>query len=326
MAEDAIELDLDSSPGSETLDAAVEAKAEAAPAESSPAKDELTEREQLLQVVKDVGVKAPEAAASSADKGAEAGSTAEKPAKEVDNEAFTDVPFHKHPRFREVLRQRDTYRTDAERYQNVETFLQTNGLSGDEAADGLRIMGLMKTDPVKAWQEIKPTIQNLLIAAGEVLPDDLRSMVAQGQMTQEAAQEMARTRARADSVERRSTWERQSAEQRYYAQTAQAITSTVTDWQADRERADPNFQAKLPRIQREIAYLQMQEGKPATPQGAIGQLKRAYEAVNAEFIPPAAAQRQAKPAIKPVVGGRVAGNVQAEPKSVLDIVRMHSKG
>lgn len=108
---------------------------------------------------------APAAAAPSAE-GEEAGEAAgdPAPAKAADDENFSDVPFNQHPRFKQLVRQRNEFRVDAERYNNVQTYIDQQGLSAEEAADGLLIMGLMKTDPAKAWEMLKPRVQTLLVA------------------------------------------------------------------------------------------------------------------------------------------------------------------
>jgi hypothetical protein len=74
--------------------------------------------------------------------------------------AYSDVPFNKHPRFQELLapaQQRS--RSDAVRYNNVQNFLDTQGLSAEEAADMLVIGGLMKVNPLEAWKRMQPTLK-----------------------------------------------------------------------------------------------------------------------------------------------------------------------
>jgi hypothetical protein len=77
------------------------------------------------EIVKDVIAKrkAPEAPSATVEE--QTASRAGGRPKEPDDEGFTDVPFHKHPRFQEVLRQRNTYKTDAVRYQNTESSTPT---------------------------------------------------------------------------------------------------------------------------------------------------------------------------------------------------------
>ena len=293
---------------------------------SSTAADET--QKDTLSVVRDVvaaGQEAPPEEPGSSPDGEEA-TVATTDEKTADDENYTDVPFHKHPRFQHLLREKKAAEVDAVRYRNVEAFLERSNLDAAEAADGLEIMGLAKTDPVAAWERIKPWVEKVAIAAGVIMPSDLQEKVQQGLMTREAAIEVSRARAQVQSAQTREQLQRQQAERRSQTEAQQAIVNAATSWEADRQAKDPNFAAKLPALQRELAYLHATEGRPNTPQGVKEQCDRAYAAVNAAFRPPApAAQPARKPAVRPVTGGQVAGNTVAEPKSTLDIVRAHRR-
>lgn len=282
----------------------------------------------ILNVVRDVVDEREEkpAAAASPAEGDEDGEGADDKSskKEPDDENYTDVPFHKHPRFQKLLRERNAAATDAGRYRNVQSFLDNNGLSAEDAANALAVFAQAKVDPTGAWAAIKPWVQELLVAAGEVVPDDLNARVASGELTREAALEIGRHRALAEAVKNGQKFKDQQAEQRARSDLAGKLVSTATDWENDRRIKDPNFEAKLVPLQKEIAYLHQQEGKPDTPEGVLDQLKRAYKAVNEQFRP--AAQTTARrPALRPVTGGQVAGNIRPEPKSTLDIIRANRR-
>ncbi|RWA81500.1 MAG: hypothetical protein EOQ31_31650 [Mesorhizobium sp.] len=303
----------------DAADASKEAE-QSADANSSTATDAKTAEKDTLSVVRDVvDARAEQSAASSADS-AEAG---QKPGaaapKEPDNENYTDVPFHKHPRFQHVVSELKTARIDQQRYQNVENFLQEQGLSGDEAAGLLRIGGLIKTNPAEAWKEMKPVVEKVLIAAGELLPADLKAMVDRGEMKPEVALEVSRSRAAVQSTEARVQFDRQRQESRQQSDARNAILGTVSSWEAERKLRDPNFDAKQPALQREIAWLQTKEGRPNTAEGVRAQLQKAYDTVSAAHVAPAPV-RQQRPAIRPVTGGQVNGSVRPEIKSTLDAV------
>lgn len=324
------DLEPESSTGTTTQDAATTPEGGTAPADSSTATDGTVPDASALSIVRDVvGTRTDGAAASSAD-GSEGGTPADGAATPTpaDPDDFSDVPFHKHPRFQEVVRERKAFKQDAERYQNVQTFLDNHGLSADEAADGLVIMALMKTEPVAAWQKLRPLVQKLLVAAGEVLPDDLQARVDSKELTLEAATEVSRSRATVQSVTTKTTFEQQRRERQEQQTVATTLHTTAQDWVTDRQTKDPNFEAKSPLLQREIAFLQSQEGKPDTPEGVRAQLLKAYEAVNKTFKPPAPAAKpvtQTRPAVRPVVGGTVSGTAPTEPKNTLDIVRANRR-
>jgi hypothetical protein len=287
------------------------------PATSSSATGE---EDDLLNVVRDVVTESRQEKASPAT-GEENGQTTDnQQQKEQDDEGYTDVPFHKHPRFQQLLRQRNGFKQDAERYNNVQSFLDNQGLSAEEAADGLTIMGLIKNNPVEAWKQLKPTVQKLLVAAGEVLPTDLQQMVQEGKMDQAAALEVSRARAGVAASQTQQSFAQQRDTDRRQRESASAITGAADDWETRRRRNDPNFDAKFEPLQKEILFLQQKEGRPTTPDGVKDQLDRAYKAVSDQFKP-APVQQQRKPAIRPVRGGEVAGRTDPANMSTLDIIR-----
>lgn len=308
------------------LDDAQEVTTESADAASSTAADETPK--DTLSIVRDVvGAETEtvqqEAGSSPEGEEAEVETSAEKQPDDVD---YTDVPFHKHPRFQHLLREKKSAEADAVRYRNVEAFLQRSHLDAAEAADGLEIMGLAKTDPVAAWERIKPWVEKVAIAAGVIMPNDLQQRVAAGEMTREAAIEVSRARAQVQSVQTREQLQRQQAEARAARDAQMSLVSAATSWESDRQAKDPNFAAKLPALQREIAYLHATEGRPNTPEGVRDQCERAYKSVNTAFRPATPAPQPAKKVIRPVTGGQVAGNPAAKPKSTLDLINRMTGG
>lgn len=305
---------------------------DAAAAASSPAEGE--QDADLLSVVRDVvkesrGQSEP-ASPAEGEEGSEAAS--------ADDDDYADVPFNRHPRFRQVVKERREFkekltaiereveplRQDAGRYQNVVGFLDEAGLTSEEAVDMLTIGGLMKTDPVEAWKRMKPTIQNLLIAAGEVLPEDLQQRVSAGELSKEAAVEIARAKASVASVQRQQSFREQREQRTAQQNSVRSMQQAASDWETDRVRKDPNFAVKLPEIQREVVYLQRTEGVPNTPEGVKEQLAKAYKTVN-DRLKPAQPASAPKPAVRPVMGGQVAGNQQPAEMSTLDIIRANRR-
>jgi len=298
----------------------------AEPAVSSPATGE--DDNDLLSVVRDVVKDRKVVDPASPAEGDEIQGQAAGDPKKQDDENYSDVPFNKHPRFQQLLRKAKANEQDAGRYQNVERFLFDAGLSPDEAYDGLTIMGLAKTNPAEAWKQIRPWLEKLVVAAGEVIPEDLRERVTKGELTQDAAHEISKARATASSLQAAQTFRQQQEERRQQTSNATAVTQAAADWEADRMAKDPNFAAKQPAIMKEVVFLQRTEGMPTTPQGVLDMLKKAYKTVNESLKPtPAPVIRQQNP--RPVTGGQVAGNQRPAPggkeMSTLDIVRANRR-
>lgn len=301
------------------------------PTDTASSSDATGDDLDLLSVVRDVVTESRQEETASPAEGEEV--DPEVGEQQTEAEDYSDVPFHKHPRFQQLLRKSKAYEEDAKAFQNVRGFLDTHGLTSEEAADGMIIMGLMKTDPVKAWEMLRPRVQNLLVAAGEVLSDELKARVQRGEMSQEAALEVSRAQAAVKAVATRQSFEQQRQERQQQSAAGEELRTAASEWEAGRMRKDPNFEAKVVPLQKEILFLQQKEGRPKTRQGVLDQLNRAYKAVN-DAIRPAAAPPSArtpaapavkKPAIKPVTGGQVAGGSKPEYKSTIDIVRANRR-
>jgi hypothetical protein len=284
----------------------------------------------LLSVVRDAVTKTAEDSASPAGQEGSDTSPTGAPASaqntpSEDDENFSDVPFHKHPRFQAIVKQRNelrekaqTYETNAKRYENVETFLQTHGMTGDEAAEILELRALMKTNPAEAWKALKPIVQQLLVDAGEVLPQDLHARVQKGEMTKAAAIEISRLRAAQASGQRAQEAAQQQAQQRQVQERQNAIMGAVTDWEKGVKLKDPDYAALEEDVKIHVVYLQRTQGMPSTPEAARKMVEEAYATVKKRRAPTA----QPRQPVTPIRGGRVASGQPSEaPKSMLDIVR-----
>lgn len=290
-------------------------------AASSPATGE--DDDGLLSVVRDVvgASRKPDDLAAPPAAGEENSEDGQQEPTAQDDEDYSDVPFHKHPRFQQLLRKAKTHEQDATRYRNVQNFMDQNGLEANEAADLLIVGGLMKTNPVEAYRLAKPMIKKLLIAAGEVLPADLQQRVRAGELNQQAALEVSRSRATQQSVETARSFEQQRNARTSQQQVLGAARGAAESWAAERHRKDPNFEAKWPSFIRELTFLQRFEGVPNTPDGVRAQLQKAYKGV----VPPAASAapqpRPVKQAITPVRGGAVAGSAAPKVENTMDVLK-----
>jgi type II secretory pathway pseudopilin PulG len=296
-------------------------------AASSPATGE--DDNDLLSVVRDVVKDRKVVDTASPAEGEEVEGLTGEQLKKPDDENYSDVPFNKHPRFQQLLRKAKTYEQDAGRYHNVERFLFDAGISSEEAFDGLTIMGLAKTNPAQAWQQIRPWLEKLVVAAGEVIPDDLRQRVAKGELTQDAAIEVSKARATTASLQAAQSFRQQQEQRRQEMDSGHAIQQAAAAWENDRLAKDPNFATKQPAIMKEVLFLQRTEGMPKTPQEVTDMLKKAYKTVNDGLKPAPVVVPQTRQPQRPVTGGQVAGNQRPTPAgkemSTLDIIRANRR-
>jgi hypothetical protein len=309
----------------ENTEAQVDSGAESGSAESSTAAEG---EPSLLSVVRDVVDKSRGAPASPTgdDESDRTTAASETP---PDNEHYSDVPFNKHPRFQALVAEKNGYKAEAERFAQMTSFLEENGVKGEDAVTMLNWAALRVRDPQKLWSEqLKPFVQNLLLEIGEILPPDLKQRVAAGQLTADAAKLVAKERAQTNvakgqltftqaQIERRQAAERQQAVQA----AADAVNDVVVAWETAAKK-DPDYARKEKDLRKEVLYLQNTEGRPTTPDGVKAQLAKAWKSVNATY----AARRPAPRAIIPVNGGSTGGTAPPPAKSLLDIVERRGAG
>ena len=248
---------------------------------------------------------------------ADAESTDEQSDSTEDEDSYEEVPFNKHPRFQELVKEKNEYKVDAERYQNITSFLDENRVSADEAAAGLQIMALMKKDPVEALNALKPYVETLSQAAGYVLPDDIQNKVNDGYLDEDVGRELAQTRAAAQNE--RTQREALIQDQQQQTQQAQLhdVAMSVTDWENKTRSTDPDYDLKQPEIDDRVRVLVATQGRPNTTQDALAMAKQAYTEVNERHK-----KRYAnKPAMRTASGGNLAGTPQAEPNNLNEAIQ-----
>jgi hypothetical protein len=190
-----------------------------------------------------------------------------------------NVPFHKHPRWQELLKERDSYKGDAVQFRQITGFMAQNQLSSEEVAKGFEIMSALKNDPLRARELLAPYAKALDEYVGAVLPQDLSKKVDDGIMDEASAQELAR--ARNEAALQRARLEQTAAmqNQAYAYQSQAAIQQTVGSWEEGIKQRDADYAAKQALVlDRTRAYLA--SGQPQTPEQALAIVERAYSDVN----------------------------------------------
>lgn len=309
----------------------------AAPAEGVAAEPSTAtgEPESLLSVVRDVLKTDDPASPAEKDPNAE-GDDPEAALKgegnQEDDPDYSSVPFNKHPRFQELLKKSKDYEKKvadlepaAAQFRNIDGYMRQNSISAEEAADALDFLAEAKKNPAAALARIKPMIQQLLVASGEVLPDDLKQRVQGGEMPVDAAREVSRSRAALAQQEALRSREQEVQQEQRMREHAQQLGEAAQQWAADRNVKDPSFKDKFQFLQSEVALLQRTEPKPQNAAEVQAQLTRAYANVTQRMRAFAPAQAP-RPALRPVMGGAAPGNQSAQPTSMQEAVRLAVRG
>ena len=291
-------------------------------AESSPVESE-TEAD-LLSVIKDAAQpeEEPESHSEAEEverEEVEAVSTEDEADVELaeQEEDYSNLPFHKHPRFKELVQQRNEARESAEKFNVMQNYLADNNLSGEEAAVGLDIMAKMKSDPMAALEALKPYVQQLSQAAGIVMPQDIQTRVDDGYLDENAGRELAIARAEAAR-------QKQHNEQMVQRQNMQAqqnhidyLAETVTNWEENTRANDPDYDLKEDLIDARVRAMIAERGQTAqNPLEAIQLAQSAYDQVNEKFN----AKFGNRPPMKTASGGKLGGSPAPEPQSLQEAI------
>lgn len=229
------------------------------------------------------------------------------------SDADQKLPFHNHPRWKEVVAERDAYRTDADQYRQITTFMSSNGLSTDEVAEGFQIMALMKTNPAEAHKKISEYKSRLDAFVGEKLPEDLSQKVQDGFVDAETAKENARFRAERELQQQRQAF----AMQQQQVQNQQQMHSAVVNWEQQMKVKDADWAAKQDLVTDQVR-LMMATNRPSTPDEAVQLVEQAHQIIRerlSRFAP------QRKP-VTHVASASSSANAVAQPKSLLEAVRL----
>lgn len=258
---------------------------------------------------------------------------------EISDEEMKSYPAKTQKRIRELLDQRrseyeahaqtkaelDQLKPMAERYQAIENFRVESDLSTDEMATGFEIMRLLKQDPVKALQSLRPYVTSLEQITGEALPADLQAEVDRGVISRERAQELSKARsaamlqqqayeranARAADLEKKQSTETQAREQR----------DAMNAWDAVQMQSDPDYKHIRHFMLPEIHALMAQQ-RPSNTVELTAILNRAKENVVTRLRSAGFARREQKPPVDPVrpVVGNSAPATSKAPENVRDII------
>ncbi len=263
---------------SEPLDANDPAGSSAADGpEAEPASTDAKGPQTLLEAVELASKGDKDAAPSPAEseKEGEAAKDAEQPGKTEgkaeDGETEEEPPpFHEHPRWKalvsqrdELITERDTFKAEAEAHKEdheaitrLNDFMTSQQISTENLNELLQIGGLLRNDPVKALEAIRPTYEKLLALTGEILPEDLKQAMEAGHITEDYARQLARTRGTAQvetaRSQRISATQQEEATARDQAATQGAFQAEANSWEAAWKASDPDYSLKRDRMYEKV--------------------------------------------------------------------------
>ena len=311
--------------------------------------DERSEREQLLDVVKDAVAKTDakdtdtERAGdpSPADTTKVAGDTAadgsapgtDKTAPQADADpdpTEAELKAYKpatRRRVEKLLAQRNEVRAELARiapdlaaHRQFRGYLERANLDADDVNNLLGVGANLRAGNWEAFLKgVMPYVQTAQEALGQRLPKDLQDQVDEGALTQAAAAELVRARftvARAEG-QVRQTEAQQTAQQAEARRVS--ITTAVDNWEANVRSRDPDYAEKADAVRRFSQALILERGPPRNAEEAVSLASAALSEANATFGKRVA--KTAQPRATRPTPGSVNGSTHVavqEPKSMME--------
>jgi hypothetical protein len=204
--------------------------------------------------------------------------------KDVSQKPADKVPFHNHPRWKEMITERDALKPKAEQFEKITKFMQDSGLSSQEMADGMQVMAMMKTDPQEAYKALQAYVNQLAPLVGEVLPEDIKQKVEDGFIDADTAKDYARLKAQQDYNLQRQAEATQRNEANQSAANQRAMHDAVAQWESTEKAKDPDWSVKYDMVMDRVKSLLTTE-RPSTPSEAIKIASRALSDVNVRLRP-----------------------------------------
>lgn len=238
-------------------------------------------------------------------------------------------PFHEHPRWKEVIKERDALATKVEetkplveRATQISDYCHQYGVSDQQLNEAIEIAALLVNDPLSARQRLKPIMDVLDGYSGDKLPDDLQQAVTDGTLDPKYAKELAQAR-NGRTVQQRKVG---IAEQNASQSSISAVQTALNAWDLAHRKIDPDFQPKTKgavdgkyELFRDKLMSMVSTRPVRSPQEAISFAEEALEAVN-KTLERFTARRKPVSKVLPTNGSSSTATKPA-PKTLLDVAR-----
>ena len=248
---------------------------------------------------------------ASSDTPADAKASDEADSSKQKTEAVEKLPFHNHPRWKEVQSELKEAKPAAEEYRKITSFMQSQGLTNQEVAEGFQIMALMKNNPAEAHKRISEYKSRLDAFVGEKLPDPIREKVDNGSIDPETAKEYAALLAQRQLEQQRAEYQQVELAR----QSQDGMRNAVVNWEQQKKAKDPEWSTKEALITDRVRSLMASE-QPNTAEQAVALVERAYSQIT-DQLRRIAPQRQP---INPVRSTTSSVSVNVAPKSLKEAI------
>lgn len=199
---------------------------------------------------------------------------------EKTNGGEDNVPFHNHPRWKEIMAEREALKLRATHYDQISDYMRANGLTNDELAQGFEVMALMKNDPIRAKDVLTSHIEKISHFTGDVLPKDIQYKLDVGEIDEDSARELAKYRAKNDYSSRALAEQQANQIAQQEANHQKTMYDAVINWEGSIASKDPEYRNKQALVTDRVKSIMQEVGRPNNPEQAVQFVERAYNEVN----------------------------------------------
>lgn len=202
-----------------------------------------------------------------------------KDEKKSDPDDYSDLPFHQHERFKEVVQQRKELKESLAKAEPhiqqakvIQQFMTDNGITPEQFKNVMEIQALLNSNPLEAKKRLQPVLEYLSKFEGIALPADLQQEVDSGTLSLERARQIVSLQTQKSFVEERS-------QQSQVQQRNNALFNTLNMWETQMQRNDPDYTRKQQMVvDRFVALSASQPWQ--TPDQIVALANKAYQDVN----------------------------------------------
>jgi len=210
-------------------------------------------------------------------------------------------PFHEHPAWKRVLKERDDARALAEstkplieKQQEIDNLCKTHNINLQEL---LEVAVQLDTEPDKALAKLEPIVSALRGLTGKASPTelapDLAGRVKEGVLDPETAAEINKLRLQNQRLEAQGKRTTQSTAQQQAQQLVANMTTAMNTWDEAKLKTDTDFEKKRDLIQ--DRWLKLNAVSPVkTVEQAVALCEQAWKEVTeslSKFLPPKPARK-----------------------------------
>lgn len=196
------------------------------------------------------------------------------------------LPFNNHPRWKEVLKQRNEANQEVKRTrplvemaETLQRYCQGNNISDEDLSAALELAALSKTNMKEFRSRIQGLVDGIDFASGSRLPKDLQDKVDEGALSADYAKELAQLREKDKLSEQNSVQSQQRARQN----NVQAVRSALNTWEESQKKLDPDYMGRREELQDKIGSM-CAANPPQTAAEAIQLAEAANKAIVARSV------------------------------------------